>query len=182
MAKVRSCVLVIDASVAHAAGDVSMNPTSRNCREFLQAVLQVCHRMALTAAIQDEWNRHQSGFARTWRKAMMARKKIEVVTIPPESSLERRISRAVRDVRVAAIIEKDRPLIEAAIVTDNRVASLDDQVRGHIHAHRDRLPEVRGICWINPSDPAQEAVSWLNAGAPSDAFRKLGYTKAQSGG
>ncbi len=182
MAKVRSRVLVIDASVAHAAGDVSMNPTSRNCREFLQAVLQVCHRMALSAAIQDESNRHQSGFARTWRKAMMARKKIEVVTIPTESSLERRISHAVCDLHVAAIIEKDRPLIEAAIVTDNHVASLDDQARGHLQAHRDTLPEVRGICWINPSDPAQEAVTWLKAGTPSERFRTLGYTTAEPDG
>jgi len=80
-------MLVIDASVARAAGDVSMNPTSRNCREFLQTVLQICHRMALTAPIQEEWNRHQSRFARDWRTSMVARKKIEVVKVPPQLSL-----------------------------------------------------------------------------------------------
>jgi len=63
VAKVRSRVLVIDASIARAAGDVSMHPTSRNCRDFLQAVLDTCHRMALTTPIKEEWNRHQSRFA-----------------------------------------------------------------------------------------------------------------------
>jgi hypothetical protein len=72
---------VIDASIAHAAGEVSMHPTSRNCREFLQAVLVICHRMVLTPRIQQEWSKHESRFARTWRKSMMARKKIELATV-----------------------------------------------------------------------------------------------------
>jgi len=113
---------------------------------------------------------------------MVARRKIEFVEAPPERSLESRNTRAVIDASVAAIIEKDRRLIEAALVTEKRVASLDDQVRWHIQAYRDTLREVRGICWINPSDPGQGAVTWLNAGAPSDAFRKLGYTPAEPDG
>jgi hypothetical protein len=153
-----------------------MHPTSRNCREFLQAVLQVCHRMVLTAAIQEEWNRHQSKFARTWRRAMMARKKIERVNIPDERSLERRITRTVGVAAIAAIIEKNRRLIEAAVAAEKRVASLDDHVRKHIRAHRDKLPELRNVCWVNPSDPTEEAVTWLESGAPLDPYRTLGYT------
>ena len=180
MAKVRSRLLVIDASIAMAAGDVSMNPTSRNCREFLQTILQICHLMALTVPIQEEWNRHQSRFARQWRKLMMARKKIELVEVPPERSLERRIIRTIRDAPIAAIIEKDRRLIEAALVTDKRVASLDDQVRGHFKAHRDTLPEARSICWVNPNTPDEEIVAWLRSGAPSDPFRALGHTPREA--
>jgi len=63
---------------------------------------------------------------------MMVRKKIEHVDVPAELSLERRIAQTVGDTAVAAIIEKDRRLIEAALVTEKRVASLDDQVRSHI--------------------------------------------------
>ena len=80
-------MLVIDASIAMAAGETSMHPTSRNCREFLQAVLTVCHRMVLTEPIQEEWTRHESRFARTWRKSMMARKKIEIVEVTADHSL-----------------------------------------------------------------------------------------------
>jgi hypothetical protein len=64
VAKVRSRVLVIDASTARAAGEVSMHPTSRGCREFQEAVRSHGHRMAMTEAIQAEWNKHQSRFAR----------------------------------------------------------------------------------------------------------------------
>src|SRR3954452_5022187 len=79
VAKVRSRRLVIDASIARAAGDSSTHPTSRNCRDFLLIVLEICHRAVMTAPILEEWNRHQSRFASTWRKSMMARKKLEVL-------------------------------------------------------------------------------------------------------
>jgi len=81
---------------------------------------------------------------------------------------------------VAAIIEKDRLLIEAALVTEKRVASLDDQVRGHIQAHRDKLPEVCSICWVNPNAPDQAAITWLEYGAPAEKSRTLGFTPPES--
>jgi len=175
VAKVRSRVLVIDASIARAAGDVSMHPTSRSCREFLQAVLDLCHRMAMTAPIQEEWNKHQSRFARRWRTSMMARKKLEMVEVPSHHSLEKRVKLAVADIRVVAIIEKDRHLIEAALAADQRVASLDDEVRKHLQDHRSELPEVASICWVNPNIPAEGVIAWLESGAPADRFRTLGY-------
>src|SRR5437016_1351946 len=149
MAKVRSRVLVIDASIARAAGDVSMHPTSRNCREFLQAVLKLCHRMAMTEAIQAEWNKHQTRFARGWRTSMVARRKVEFIEVASHLSLEKRIERAVVDKYLAVIIEKDRRLIEAALAAEKRVISLDDHVRKHLRDHRSKLPELRPICWVN---------------------------------
>ncbi len=94
MAKARSRVLVIDASIARAAGDMSVDPKSRNCREFLLAVRDHGHRMATTEPIIAEWNRHQSNFARRWRTSMMARKKIKAIEIPPRLSLELRIEQS----------------------------------------------------------------------------------------
>jgi hypothetical protein len=177
VAKVRSRVLVIDASIARAAGDVSMHPTSRNCREFLQAVLRLCHRMAMTEAIQSEWNRHQGRFARAWRKAMMARRKLENIEVSPHPSLERRIERAVADKYLAAIIEKDRRLIEAALEAEKRVISLDDHVRKHLRDHHAKLPEVRSICWVNPCTPEEQAIAWLESGAPAERPRLLGHER-----
>jgi hypothetical protein len=175
VAKVSSRVLVIDASIARAAGDVSMHPTSRSCREFLQDVLNLCHSMAMTAPIQEEWNTHQSRFARQWRKSMMARKKVETVEVPSHLSLEKRFKLAVADKHVVAIIEKDRHLIEAALATDQRVASLDDEVRKHLQDRRPKLPEVATICWVNPSNRDERVVDWLESGAPADRFRTLGH-------
>jgi hypothetical protein len=179
VAKVRSRVLVIDASIAHAAGDVSMHPTSRSCREFLQAVRDLGHRMAMTDPICEEWNKHQSRFARQWRTSMMARKKVEPVEVPPHLSLERRIKLTVGGKRAVAIIQKDRRLIEAALATDERVASLDDEVRNCLRHHCSKLPEVTLICWVNPNIPAEGVVPWLESGAPADRFRTLGHAPAR---
>ena len=49
---------------------------------------------------------------------MVARKKIEFVEVAPHLSLEKRIERAVVNDLLAAIIDKDRRLIEAALVTE----------------------------------------------------------------
>lgn len=180
MAKVRSRVLVIDASIARAAGDVSMHPTSRHCREFLQATLKLCHRIAMTEAIQAEWNKHQTRFARGWRTSMVARRKIEFLEVASHLSLERRIERTVADKYLAAIIEKDRRLIEAALVTEKRVVSLDDHVRKHLRDHCHQLSEVRSICWVNPCTPEEQVIAWLKAGAPADRSRTLGYEQSAS--
>ena len=91
--------------------------------------------MAMTEAIQEEWNKHQSRFARGWRTSMVARKKVEFVEVAPHLTLEKRIARAVVDTHLAAIIDKDRRLIEAALVTEERVISLDDHVRRHLQDH-----------------------------------------------
>jgi len=174
VAKVRSIRLVIDASIAMAAGETSMHPTSRNCREFLQSVLSICHSMVLTRPIQEEWNKHQSGFARKWRASMMARKKIAILEISADRSLQKRIAGAEPDAAIAAILEKDRPLIEAALATDQRVASLDDQVRTHLKKRVPNLTELASICWVNPSKPDEMTIAWLEAGAPAVKTRMIG--------
>ncbi len=177
MAKVRSRLLVIDASIARAAGEISKHPTSRDCREFLQAVLKVCHRMVMTQDIRAEWNKHQSRYARAWRTSMVARKKIEFTAVAPHLTLERRVERAVSDAYLAAIIDKDRRLIEAALVTEQRVISLDDHVRRHLQDHIARLPEACLICWVNSCTPDEQAIAWLESGAPAERPRTLGHAR-----
>jgi hypothetical protein len=53
--------LVIDASVARSSGDQGATyPTSVNCRDFLLAVLNICHQLVMTQDIKAEWDKHQS--------------------------------------------------------------------------------------------------------------------------
>jgi len=72
-------------------------------------------------------------------------------------------------------MEKDRILIEAALISDKRVASLDDTVRDHFRRHRTRLAEVRAICWVNPDLYHAEVCEWLQSGAPIERRLSLGY-------
>jgi len=73
-----SILLVIDASVARAAGtENATSPTAQACCAFLKAVLEICHRMVMTPEIKKEWDKHESRFAKKWRSTMIAKKKLE---------------------------------------------------------------------------------------------------------
>ena len=110
---------------------------------------------------------------------MMARKKLEVLQVDVSNSLEHRLSKVVSDPFILEIMEKDRRLIEAALIGDKRVASLDDKVRDHFRAHRNQLPEVRSIYWVNPDVSHVEVCEWLRSGAPNERRLSLGFRPAE---
>lgn len=109
---------------------------------------------------------------------MMARRKIILINSNNSNFDESRISRAEGAERLRSVMEKDRHLIEAALASEGRVVSLDEEVRVQFRAHSDRLPEVRPICWVNPSRSEEAACDWLKSGAPVEQFRTLGFVKA----
>jgi hypothetical protein len=171
----RSRILVIDASVLRAAGgEESVHPTGRNCREFLDAVRRICHRAAVTPAIGGEWRRHRSKFARKWQVRMYACKKIEHLTASSEPSLPPRLENAPFQAAEKAAILKDWPLVEAAHRTDSCVASLDETVRGLLTRACAHVPELSEILWVNPACPDEQAIRWLQDGAPAESSRMLG--------
>src|SRR4051812_31115831 len=129
----------------------------------------------MTAPIQEEWNKHQSRFARRWRLSMMARRKVKIVEIEVHSFLERRFPKVAASPFILAIMEKDRRLVEAALLSDQRIASLDETVRKHFRDHGERLPELRKICWVNPDNVDDDVCDWLKNGAPAERSRMLGY-------
>jgi hypothetical protein len=128
----------------------------------------------MTDPIRAEWNRHQSGFARSWRGSMMARRKLVVVSDDQLRSLEERVARSTADVPLRAIMLKDRHLLEAALAADERVLSNDDRVRHQLREHIESLHELKAIHWVNPCTPDEAAVAWLEQGAPNDRSRQLG--------
>jgi hypothetical protein len=98
--------LVIDASVAAAAGD-SIQDNSRRCREFLQAVLRISHRAAMTPLLRKEWKGHQSLFAARWLSEMISMRKVdEIADVPNEAPCEEAPTRKS--------VQKDLYLVEAA--------------------------------------------------------------------
>ena len=151
--------LVIDASVASAAGK-TQHPRSRRSREFLEAVLKICHRAVLTPELRDEWDRHESQFSATWRAEMRSKQKVidlqgkrnpEIRTQLDAQSLNRTSRRAA---------EKDLHLVEAAIRTDNIGVSLDDRARELL-----LMNATAEITWVNAVTVAGDAIYWLKRGA-----------------
>ena len=176
MASRRSQDLVIDASVAQAAGPQSaVHPTAKNCRDFLLAVLHVCHRATFSPEIAREWNDHQSGFALQWRSSMFARKKIDRIDSPKDKTLRIKITRAAVNQKQQEAMLKDVHLIEAALSKGMRVAALDETVRGCFRSLSGPVSSLRSICWINPDSPEEEPLEWLQSGAPHEAIRTLGH-------
>jgi len=142
-----SRLIVVDASVACAAGE-TQHPVSSSCREALQEILRICHRLIMTPAIRKEWEKHQSGFTVKWRRAMVARKKVERLdpaSLPRQSADDLGISSGEH-----AALGKDILLIEGACAGDGIVVTKDDVIKGIWAKCSTRIKVPKPIRWINP--------------------------------
>jgi hypothetical protein len=71
--------------------------------------------------------------------------------------------------RPVPVPQKDLHLVEAALVTDRIVISLDETARAELS-----VPAAAEVMWVHPVDKGGHVVYWLNKGAePIDAW-KLG--------
>lgn len=167
--------LVVDASVARAAGgETAVFPLSKRCRDLLKTMLAVCHRAVLTRPVREEWKKHESTFARQWRTAMMARKKLVLDDAPEDREIREAIEDAARTDKGRRAMLKDAHLIEAARATDGTVLSLDDVVRALFAAASSEVRPLRTIVWANPAHEEEGCLAWLEDGAPGDEHRQLG--------
>lgn len=178
MPRITSKRLVIDASVARSSGDENaVYPTSKHCRDFLSATLDMGHQVVMTAAIRGEWNKHQSRFARAWRVTMVARRKLHIIEVAPDDNLREKISRVAARAEDREAMFKDAHLLEAAIATDRIVISLDETARVLFIAAALSVGEIRRILWANPDKIEEECISWLEGGARNERRRQLGFVE-----
>jgi len=145
MRSVPSRLLVIDASVARSAGETE-HPVSSSCRAFLLAVLKICHRVAVTTDIREEWQRHQSRFTRKWRCSMAAPQKPLRDIKPVSAGLN--IPAFAPPQQVA--IEKDLGLLEAALGADGVIVTRDDALRKALGTTPQGSRLRDRITWYNP--------------------------------
>ena len=129
--------LVIDASIA--------GKGSQLCREFLHCVLNSDCHIAMTSELTREWNRHETKYSLIWRKSMTARKRVLWLADAPNDALRKQMS--------TSDMLKDAHLLEAALVTDKRIASNDERARSDFRG----IPLVRLVLWINPAIPDENA-------------------------
>jgi hypothetical protein len=170
--------LVIDASVARSAGgENAVFPTSKHCRDFLKAVLDICHHVVLTPEIREEWHKHRSGYARRWLVSMFARKKAELSESVENKELRNKIDIAAKDEKSKTAMLKDVLLLEAALASDETVVSLDETVRGLFTELASNLGEIGNVIWVNPDLKEEEPLLWLENGAKPEKHRRLGAEK-----
>jgi hypothetical protein len=157
--------IVIDASIARAAGE-SEHPVSSMCRTFLVEVLRICHHVAASDAILEEWNGHMSRFTRTWLASMYARKKVDWLEVQVDNELRAAISGAARTDAERKGMLKDIHLIELALHVEAPVTSLDENTaRGPFEGACRTVSRLRRIVWVNPTRENEQALEWLRGGA-----------------
>lgn len=138
-------LLVVDASVVRSAGE-TQHPMSSSCRNCLEAIRRICHRVAATPAIREEWKNHMSRFSRKWLRSMAARRKpLQSVAATPIDLDVAGLSKGDQEA-----IEKDRGLLEAAFSADRVIVTRDDALCSVLV----KTPQGRkikdAITWINP--------------------------------
>jgi hypothetical protein len=169
--------LVLDASVAGAAGGVdATHQTAKACRDFLPAVLTICHRAVFSPQLTEEWKRNASRFAQSWQVAMERRQKLDWIETKTDDELHEIIAEVAASEKDKAAMEKDAFLLEAALITiDRMVVSLDETARSLYRMLAGNLPRIGKVVWINPGSEDDSAQEWLKNGAKPEASRKLGY-------
>ena len=184
MAKKISRRLVIDASVARSA-TLAENPTSISCRRFLEVVLNVCHKVALSREIEQEWqnvallirstaDEVRIRFLKDWMLAMQRRGKLLRPLVERDQSLRSKINRLGLPGNARQEIEKDLHLVEAALAHDRIVVSRDDSVHELLRSITGNCAEIRKVMWCNPVTLAGEVMAWLDKGAPVVKVWQLG--------
>ena len=145
-----------------------MHPVSSACRDTLEYILRICHRLAMSTDVAVEWRRHRSRFASHWRTSMYARKKVVFVSVERASGLARDVERwAERDAARQPLI-KDVPLVQAAAASDRVIISMDEAARTLLRMAAMEIAGLRRILWTNPTLPADDILRWLRAGAPDE--------------
>jgi hypothetical protein len=129
--------------------------------------------MAWNEAIKAEWDRRQSRLSARWLVSMENLRKLRITTEASSEALREAICGHSDDENVVAKMLEDAHLIEAAMETDWRVASLDDNARGHFARLAANFDSLRKIVWVNPAIEEEQAVEWLMEGAPNERSRRL---------
>jgi hypothetical protein len=175
MSRKRISKLVIDASVAKASGgNDAIFPTSKKCRDFLNEVILSRHYLVMSDAIRQEWNRHQSRYASSWRATMVAKRLLHYIDIDEDTELREQISQSATCESHRRAMLKDCILVEAAHNADNIVTSLDEQVR-HCYIHVSlSISGLRTLIWVNPDKDDEYPIEWVKKGAHPDKHRQLG--------
>ncbi|MFO0577850.1 MAG: hypothetical protein U1A78_27905 [Polyangia bacterium] len=172
--------LVIDASLARAAGPLDApHPLARQCRQFLQDVLSICHRIVWTPEIKDEWDKHQSRHARAWLVAMRSRRKVVSIEVPADQTLCDGLKQAAGSERASRDMLKDSHLLEAALAADQIVVSLDETVHADFAAAAAGLQAIQSIVWVNPGQSPDALRDWLVRGALRTATNTLGARRSR---
>jgi hypothetical protein len=109
---------------------------------------------------------------------MVARKKVARPDVASNDAFRDGVENSGLTERECAAALKDAHLIEAALISDLRVVSLDETVRAIFRKAAPRVPLLRPVLWANPTKDEEHIIEWLEAGAEDEEVRQLGFEEA----
>jgi hypothetical protein len=147
---------------------------SRSCREFLDEVRKVCHKVVMTREIEREWTARPTMFSSLWLGAMERRRKVAWAHRSENASLRDDINRSGLGGADRQLVQRDVHLVEAALATGLTVISRDDAVRRLLSGISGTVGLLKKIVWVNPVSQATDVLAWLAQGAPPVKAWQLG--------
>jgi hypothetical protein len=174
--------LVVDTSVARSSGRGDTQDTiSKGCREFLLVMRDnTKHQVVMSDALELEWSKHESKFARIWLISMEKKRRVFHTKIPTHGKLRYKVERIAEKPTECNAMLKDMLLIEAALHTDRIVVSLDETVRKLFQQATEKILALKRIAWVNPCKSEETSIDWLQNGAELERERLLGYHNENS--
>ncbi|MCB9669057.1 MAG: hypothetical protein H6734_06265 [Alphaproteobacteria bacterium] len=167
--------IVVDASVARAAGvgRPDAGHPGPAAVAALEAVRDGGHQVVMSAAVREEWLRHQRPFAVRWLHQMVGTKRVTSVATEWPGVVDVLDAASVLPGAQPVEIAKDTHLVGLAMVTDRRVVSLDVRQRTLLRDLVPEVPSLAGLYWVSPTE--ETTGPWLLRGAPEEPALTLGH-------
>ncbi|MGE1234049.1 hypothetical protein ACQJ0G_01300 [Bacillus altitudinis] len=164
--------LIIDTSVVTSASDkkhddeiesLDKKESPKKCSDFLNKFLQTENKLGLTQDLKTEWLNHQSYYTlKVLSKTKEERRIIKIKDYEDVEGVRQKVNNIKDKQRIGAIL-KDIHLLEAAILTDKLIISLDNKARSNFSHFYNCISNLPNVCWINPCDSQENALSWLDS-------------------
>jgi hypothetical protein len=108
---------------------------------------------------------------------MIAKKQFKAISLPElDHEIWQPIEALAKTDNQREEMTKDILLLEAAIATDQRIVSLDENTaRKYFTDAAKEIVKLRQLVWVNPSKEKENPIEWLQNGASTDPERMLGY-------
>ncbi|MGE7657382.1 hypothetical protein C6345_18460 [Bacillus sp. LNXM12-2] len=150
---------IIDACVLTSASPKT--EISRRVADFLEIFLQTENEIGMTEDLKKEWFDHQSTFTAKFYSRLYNKRRI--IEIPDHETVEnlRLKIHSIKDKQRVMATLKDMHLLEAAILKDKFIISLDDKARNNFNHFYNCIPGISDVCWLNPSNKKEEPIKWL---------------------
>jgi hypothetical protein len=170
--------IVIDANVGHSASsDERFNPQvgrrSDHSRQCIQAVWEERHVAVFNRQLREEWERHASGYARSWLSRMTMKERLvdeegeQFLHLlgPACSSHENAAHRAA--------LAKDFHLIRSALASGQLIVSDETNFPTFVAASCSSVPELTALHYGNPGVEGEVCKLWIKSGAEKEPSRRI---------